>query len=110
MAEQHSNTKSYTSKSLFFSGRTSNPTPFINCLQDKKYYLTRLLRQGEHKSIKETVIYDSHPIHPPNENKHLDDSRPSQFDWSLLLKEDFRAVLIILILQEDKMPSDRENM
>lgn len=56
------------------------------------------------------VIYDTQSIHPQNENKHLDDSRLSQCDWSLLLKEDFTAALIKLIPQENEIPSDRENM
>lgn len=55
-------------------------------------------------------IYDIQPIRPQNENKHLGDGRLSQRDWSLLLKEDFTAALITLILQENKIPSDRENM
>lgn len=55
-------------------------------------------------------IYDIQPVHPQDEHKHLDDSRLSQCDWSLLLKEDFTAALITLILHENKIPSDRENM
>ena len=50
------------------------------------------------------------PVNPQNANKHSDDSRLSQCDWSLLLKEDFTAALITLILQENEIPSDRENM
>lgn len=56
MTEWQSNTviqKLHKQITISFSGLTSNATPFINCLQDKKYYLTCLLKQGEHKSIKE---------------------------------------------------------
>lgn len=39
----------------------------------------------------------------------LDEGRLSACDWSLLLKEDFTAALITLILQENEIPSDRED-